>query len=614
MSAISRTQRPLPPFRIVRGAKAVLGGRLVTVLAVSDSEHIQVRAEGTNERSWATAAELSAPKDDALDVRTLSPSTLLHPSAADPIQEAKALSWHKALSSLPVDGGASVASRQVVATAMNASLRTVGRRYRRHLSNPQPSAQLDAPPGPRLHSKRLNPAVEAIIERAYEEVYLTRERAPLTAVERRIRELCRGAGLKCPSPGAIRARARSHDRLLVAKRRMGPHEGCAVQAPSIRGLRTRAALEVVQIDHALVDLNVVTPNSRQPLGRPCITLAIDVHTRCIVGYYLSFDTPNQTSVALCLEHACLPKRDWLQRIGVAADYPMYGKMRSIHWDNAKTFQAKAIQVQCQRYGIECKPRPVRQPHYGAYIERYIGTFMGKMHLLPGTTFSNAKQRGSYDSEKCAIFSLPELARWVATEIAGVYHHTRHRSLGCSPAEAWQAAWTKPDGTVELPWMIADPREFVLGMLPYEERAVTREGIALHGLRYWDAALTPFINDKLRHPVHFHQGRLSTVYLRHGAEYLDIPLLQRGQPEFSLYELKELKRSEALKHNKLRSEENVFAALQQQREIQDVAAATSKKARRQRARRPDSPPPVTALPPADYTTTPPEYEAQWQDVP
>jgi putative transposase len=614
MSAISRTQRPLPPFRIVRGAKAVFDGRLVTVLAISDSEHIQVRAEGTNARIWATAAELSAPKEDAIDAATLCPATLLHPSVADPIQEAKALSWHKALASLSADGRASVASRQAVASAMNTSLRTVGRRYRRHLSNPQPSAQLDTPPGPRLGSKRLNPAVEAIIERAYEDVYLTRERAPLTAVERRIRELCRGAGLKCPSPGAIHARARCHDRLLVAKRRMGAQEGSAVQAPSIHGLRTRTALEVVQIDHAEVDLSVVTPNSRQPLGRPWITLAIDVHTRCIVGYYLSFEAPNQTSVALCLEHACLPKRNWLQHLGVAAEYPMYGKMRSIHWDNAKTFQAKAIQVQCQRYGIDCKPRPVRQPHYGAYIERYIGTFMGKMHLLPGTTFSNAKQRGSYDSEKRAIFSLPELARWVATEIAGVYHHTRHRGLGCSPAEAWQAAWTQSDGSIALPWMIADPREFVLGMLPCVERAVTREGISLHGLRYWDAALTPFINDKIRHTVHYHQGRLSTVYLRHGAEYLDIPLLERGMPEFSLHELKDLKRSEALKHDKLQSEANVFAALKQQREIQDAAAATSKKARRQRARRPESQPRAADLPPADYTTAPPAYKAKWQDVP
>jgi hypothetical protein len=30
-------------------------------------------------------------------------------------------------------------------------------------------------------------------------------------------------------------------------------------------------------------------------------------------------------------------------------------------------------------------RPVRAPHYGGHIERLIGTMMGKVHLLPGTT-------------------------------------------------------------------------------------------------------------------------------------------------------------------------------------------------------------------------------------
>jgi hypothetical protein len=63
--------------------------------------------------------------------------------------------------------------------------------------------------------------------------------------------------------------------------------------------------------------------------------------------------------------------------------------------------------------------PSAAPHFGGHIERLIGTMMGAVHLLPGTTFSNVDQKGAYDSEKRALLTLPELERWLALQIAGV---------------------------------------------------------------------------------------------------------------------------------------------------------------------------------------------------
>jgi putative transposase len=47
--------------------------------------------------------------------------------------------------------------------------------------------------------------------------------------------------------------------------------------------------------------------------------------------------------------------------------------------------------------------------------------MGKVHLLPGTTFSNIAAKGDYDSEKHAAVTLDELERWLVHAITGVYH-------------------------------------------------------------------------------------------------------------------------------------------------------------------------------------------------
>ena len=65
--------------------------------------------------------------------------------------------------------------------------------------------------------------------------------------------------------------------------------------------------------------------------------------------------------------------------------------------------------------------------------------MGAVHLLPGTTFSNVRQKGEYKSETAVSFTLAELERWLALEIAGVYHNSIHSTLGRSPLAVWKEA-------------------------------------------------------------------------------------------------------------------------------------------------------------------------------
>jgi len=47
-------------------------------------------------------------------------------------------------------------------------------------------------------------------------------------------------------------------------------------------------------------------------------------------------------------------------------------------------------------GINLIHRPVARPHYGGQIERPIGTMMGAVHFLPGSTSSVVASRGDYD--------------------------------------------------------------------------------------------------------------------------------------------------------------------------------------------------------------------------
>src|SRR5271165_2671997 len=62
------------------------------------------------------------------------------------------------------------------------------------------------------------------------------------------------------------------------------------------------------------DVLVVDEWERQPLGRPWLTLAIDVASRFVTGFQISLDRPSSLTVALVLTQAVLPKEGFRLRI------------------------------------------------------------------------------------------------------------------------------------------------------------------------------------------------------------------------------------------------------------------------------------------------------------
>ncbi|HWS37890.1 MAG TPA: hypothetical protein VN408_34795 [Actinoplanes sp.] len=69
---------------------------------------------------------------------------------------------------------------------------------------------------------------------------------------------------------------------------------------------------------------VVDERHRLPIGRPYITVAIDVLSRAIVGLVVTLDAPSALSVGLRLAHMVTGKRAWLERIGVDVAWPCLG--------------------------------------------------------------------------------------------------------------------------------------------------------------------------------------------------------------------------------------------------------------------------------------------------
>jgi putative transposase len=299
---------------------------------------------------------------------------------------------------------------------------------------------------------------------------------------------CETEKLPAPTFRTIKRRLAELDPQLITKTRLGARKAQELYRP-VRPWHSDELLplDLVQIDHTQLDVMVVDESQRRVLGRPWLTLAIDVASRVVTGFYVSLDAPAAISVALVLTHAVLPKDLWLADRQLDLSWPVAGVPETLHLDNAPEFDSQALVRGTQEYGIALQHRPPKQPHFGGHIERLIGTVMGAVHLLPGTTFSSVTDRGAYRSHKTARLTLAELERSLALQIAGVYHHSIHSALQRPPIQAWMEGLNRRRRQPRQP---ADAETFFLDFLPSERRLIRRDGIRLFNIHYWANVLSP----------------------------------------------------------------------------------------------------------------------------
>jgi putative transposase len=466
---------------------------------------------------------------------------------------------------------------------------------RRYKQRPQTSSLLPLKRGRECKATFLDKPREELLNSCIQDFYLRMERPSLAALVHEVRLQSSLQRLQPPNYRTIRARVGELDLKVSLQKREGAKKAREqVGRVSISSLRPESPMELIQIDHTPVDVIVVDQEQRLPIGRPWLTLAIDVSTRMVAGFHISLWPPSTVSLCLALSHAVLPKDSWLaDRELPNLEWPTGGLPHSIHVDNAREFHSDVLVRGCEEYGIQLEHRPVGRPHFGGHIERLIGTMMGAVHLLPGTTFSSADQKGAYESEKHALLTLPELERWLALQIAGVYHLSVHSALGKTPMAAWQARISKAKAPLRHP---SDELEFFLNFLPAVPRQIRRDGIRLYNIRYWDNVLSPWAG-RLKQPllVKYDPRNLSRVYVRDlEGRHWPIPYADLRQPPVALWELEEARKQLRQQGSGTPFERAIFASILEQREI----VRNSRSSSRQR-RRKEKIPPTISIPPTGH---------------
>ncbi|MBD3821451.1 MAG: DDE-type integrase/transposase/recombinase [Thiotrichales bacterium] len=440
---------------------------------------------------------------------------------------------------------------------------------------------------------KLTQELQDLINDVIKTEYKTKQKKSLTKVHRELRIRCKDLGLKAPHYNTLRAWIKKEHPKEIERLREGNKKAAEKYSP-IRGAFPGAdwPFSYVQVDHTRMDIQLCDDYWRKPVGRPWITVVFDVFSRMVLGFRVGFDDPSGLVTGLAITHAALPKEDWLAKYNVNGEWPCWGiSWGAVHMDNAREFRGKLIQRACDQYGINVEWRPVARPQYGAHIERYLGTLAEELKGVSGATFSNIQEKGTYDSEGNAVFTLSDLEEWLTVQIVGMYHNSIHSALGMSPLDKFRQGILGDDQQpgIGLPARIHDVRRFRLDFLPFMERTVQRVGVSIDEIVYFADVLRRWVNapdpESPKHKRKFIFRRdprdISTIWFfdPEDNEYYPIPYRNASHPAVSIWEWKATQSRLKEEREGRQNEDEIFATVKRMREIEERAARDTKKARR-----------------------------------
>ncbi|MBE7733517.1 integrase catalytic domain-containing protein [Devosia faecipullorum] len=254
--------------------------------------------------------------------------------------------------------------------------------------------------------------------------------------------------------------------------------------------------ELVIIDHTVVDTWVLLDDNGIPLGRPTLTVAIDVYSRCIVGFLLSAEPPSIYSMATVIKHVLMPKT-YVKTLypDIQRPYDCWILPNTILIDNDWSHLSGSLRDAGEDIGFELHYSPIHSPGHKAIGEKIFDTLNDFFHKLPAAVpydvTTMRKARLNPQDEKPVYHR--DLEYFLHRFIIDQYHYRLHEGINAVPARRW-------DEGIER-----HGREFVddFGALDQllgkvDEASISRAGVKYRNMRFHDAELTTeILNDMVR---------------------------------------------------------------------------------------------------------------------
>lgn len=274
--------------------------------------------------------------------------------------------------------------------------------------------------------------------------------------------------------------------------RYGWHEAQRQYRASLNMHGIKRPLEVVECDHTQLDTIVIDEHTGKILGRPWLTVMMDVYTRCVLGVLISMEPPSYTSVVGCLKFAVFPKTHLKAMYpGLKNEWVPFGLMTKLRTDNGPEFHGFNFEMACLQLGISISYTRAYSPWEKGAVERFNGDINRKlMHKIPGTTFSGIGDKVDYDPVKNARYTCRQIEEFVIRYVVDTYHTRIQSKNALSPNQLWNSSIDPSE--IPLPFSI----DQFDGMVKIStKRSLDHRGVIMHGLRYNSADLTNQIRKK-----------------------------------------------------------------------------------------------------------------------
>jgi len=200
-----------------------------------------------------------------------------------------------------------------------------------------------------------------------------------------------------------------------------------------------------QCDHTLVDV-MLRGMDGTLLGRPWLTIVIDLYSRCIMGFHLGVNDPNSEALVLALRHAILPK-PYGSEYNLYMEWKTYGVPEHLYVDGNSGINLNHLNVIAAQLGFLIDE--YTHPTNAGIVERCFHNFqMELFSALPGYT-----QPRFLESVQTALMenclTLPELERLLVRYIVDNHNQQILPQIGNqSRLQRWEAGLISPPRIIQ----------------------------------------------------------------------------------------------------------------------------------------------------------------------
>lgn len=297
--------------------------------------------------------------------------------------------------------------------------------------------------------------------------------------------------LPTPHYETLRRHIRAAEDLFRLSVKLSPAEARRRLKATGRGMEAKAILDVVMIDATVLDGWCVLDDRFGrviPVGRPTVTIALDLHSRCILGVVITYEGESLYAVMACLQQVVSGKHAIIDRLPQYAELleDLYGLPDTLVVDNAWRQTGVSFQDACEDVGISVEWAPVRNPEYKAHVESFWTTLNKLLvHKLPGAVPHSADlmRKLGLDPKETATLTLSALEDLIYRAIYDVYHGEPHSGTMLAPLVAWRRG-------LEQGREVLDDLDFLAASMGTVDTAtLDRQGIRFKECRFHDPDVT-----------------------------------------------------------------------------------------------------------------------------